>query len=243
MNKPDTQNNDSRWSGFYKVSGVAALMVVLVALLDIVMAMLSGEAKENSAISVVEWYTLFQNRPLSAFGNLGLFNIIYLALAFPLYLALYHIHRRVHQAYAALATLLFFVGTTVYFSTNTVFAVFALSRQYAAALTEAQKSLLIAAGQAALAQGADLTPGVFMGFLFTEIAGILMAVVMLQSGIFSKLTAWAGILALGCMLIFNTLAAFLPANFDVAMMFAALGGPLSMAYYILIARRLFQLGR
>jgi hypothetical protein len=242
MNKPDTQN-DSRWSGFYKVGGTAALLVVLVALLDIIMAMLSGEAKENSAITVIEWFALFQNNPLSAFSNLGLFNIIYLALAIPLYLALYHIHRQVHQAYAALAIILFCIGATVYFSTNTVFAMFALSRQYMVAITEAQKSIFIAAGQAALAQGADLTPGVFMGFFFTEAAGIVMAIVMLQSGIFSKLTAWVGILALGSMLIFNTLAAFLPANYDVAMMFATLGGPLSMAYYILIARRLFQLGR
>lgn len=234
---------DSRWPGFYKVGGVAALLVVLVALLDVVLAMLSGEAVENSTVTVVEWYALFQNNPLSAFANLGLFNIIYQALAIPLYLALYHVHRRTYQAYAALALILFCIGTTVYFSTNTVFSLFGLSRQYAAAGTEVQRSVLIAAGQAALALGTDLTPGVFLGFFFIEAAGILMALVMLRGGFFSKLTAWAGILAMGTMLAFNTIAAFLPESFDLAMMLGMFGGLLSMAYYILLARRLFQLGR
>ena len=243
MKRSNIEAVDPRWSGFYKVGGAAALLVVLVALLDIVMAMLSGEAVENSRVTIVEWYRLFQNNPLSAFSNLGLFNIIYQALAIPLYLALYHLHRRTYQAYAALAFVLFCVGSTVYFSTNTVFSLFGLSRQYAVAGTEAQKSALIAAGQAALAQGTDLTPSVFLGFFLTEAAGILMAIVVLRGGIFGKLTAWAGILAMGTMLIFNTIAAFLPENFDVAMMLGMFGGLLSMAYYILLARRLFQLGR
>jgi uncharacterized membrane protein len=82
-----------------------------------------------------------------------------------------------------------------------------------------------------------------MGYLFTNVAAIMMGVVMLRSKIFSRLTAWAGILGFGLLLIFNTCAAFAPAIFDVAMIFAGIGGLLFMAEYILIARRLFQLGR
>lgn len=236
-------NSASNWRSLYKLAGTTALLVVLVAVLDILLAMLGGEARENSTITTLEWFNLFQTNPISAFSNLGFMNILYQTLAIPLYLALVYIHRKVNPAYAALAAILFGIGTIVYFSTNSVFSVFALSRQYAAATTEIQKSVLLAAGDSALAMGADLTPGVFLGFFFSELGGILMAVVLLRGGIFGKVTAWAGILALGFMLVFNTLAAFVPARFDLALGFASLGGPFSMIYYILLARRLFQLGK
>ena len=235
-------NTSSNWRNLYKLAGTTALLVVLVAVMDIVLAMLGGEARENSTITTLEWFTLFQTNPISAFSNLGFMNILYQTLAIPLYIALVHLHRKVSPAYALLAALFFGIGTMVYFSTNSVFSVFALSRQYAAATTEIQRFALLAAGDAVLAMGADLTPGVFLGFFFSELGGILMAVVMLRGGIFSKVIAWAGILALGSMLVFNTLAAFVPARFDLAMGFASLGGPLSMLYYILMARKLFQLG-
>ncbi|MCG2821838.1 MAG: hypothetical protein L6371_08190, partial [Candidatus Atribacteria bacterium] len=101
----------------------------------------------------------------------------------------------------------------------------------------------VAAGKAMLVQAEDLTAGTFMGFFFTEVASIVMGMVMLRSKIFSKLTAFAGILGFGFLLVFNILAAFVPTIFDVAMIFAMSGGLLSMAWFILIARRLFQLGR
>ena len=235
-------NTSSNWRNLYKLAGTTALLVVLVAVMDIALAMLGGKARENSTITTLEWFTLFQTNPISAFSNLGFMNILYQTLAIPLYLALVHIHRKVSLAYALLAALLFGIGTIVYFSTNSVFSMFALSRQYAAATTEIQKSALLAAGDAVLAMGADLTPGVFLGFFFSELGGILMAVVMVRGWIFGKITAWAGILALGSMLVFNTLAAFVPAKFDLAMGLASLGGPLCMLYYILMARKLFQLG-
>lgn len=236
-------NSSSNWHSIYKLAGTTALLVVLVAVLDIGLSMLGGEARENSTITTLEWFNLFQANPISAFSNLGFMNILYQTLAIPLYLALVHIHRKISPAYALLAALLFGIGTIVYFSTNSVFSVFALSRQYAAATSEIQKSALLATGDAALAMGADLTPGVFLGFFLSELGGILMAVVMLRSGIFSKITAWTGILALSSMLVFNSLAAFVPARFELAMGFASLGGPLSILYYILLARKLFQLGK
>jgi hypothetical protein len=238
-----TETSDSNWQSLYQFAGMAALLVVFVALLDIGLAILGGAARENSTITTLEWFTLFQTKPFSAFSNLGLMNIIYQIAAIPLYLALCHLHRQGSQAYAALAFIFFCIGAAVYFSTNTVFSVFALSRQYALAVTESQKTALLAAGDAALAQGADLTPGVFLGFFISELAGIGMALVLLKDGIFSKLTAWLGIFAMACMLVFNSLAAFVPASYNLAMMFASLGGPLSMAYYIMLARRLFQLGK
>jgi hypothetical protein len=43
------------------------------------------------------------------------------------------------------------------------------------------------------------------------------------------------------LLIFNVCAAFVPALYSTAMMFAMIGGPLSMVWLFLIARRLFRM--
>ena len=118
----------------------------------------------------------------------------------------------------------------------------ALSSQYAAATTEAQRSIIEAAGQAMLSVGKSHTPGTFLGFFLVEEAGVMMAFVMLHSKIFSKVSAYAGMLGLGMLLIFEFSASFIAGLDAVALTLAMLGGLLSMAWYILIARRLFQLG-
>jgi hypothetical protein len=157
-------------------------------------------------------------------------------------LALFHLHRETNPSFAGLAAILFVLGTGIYISSNTVFSMLALSNQYALA-SESQKPLLEAAGRALLAQGADLTPGTFMGFLFSQIAGLMMAVVLLRDGIFSKVTAWLGVAGFAIMLVFFSMAAFSPAEFNTAIMISAPGGLLLLAYNILLARRLFRLAR
>ena len=239
-----TQNpeTDAHWKPFYKVAAAAALLIVLVGLVDIVLSMLGGEARQNSSIPVAEWFTMFQTTPITAFSNLGLFNIITQTLEIAVFLALFNAHRRDNSAFAALSLILFCMGTAIYISSNTLFAMLALSNQYATA-TEAQKILLEAAGRAALAQGADLTPGTFVGFLFTQAAGVIMALVILRGGLFGKWTAWMGLLGYGCMLIFFSLTAFAPSQFGTALIVAMPGGLLLMAFQILLARKLFQLGK
>jgi hypothetical protein len=204
--------------------------------------MFGGEAHENSAVSVVDWFTLFQTNRLTALGNLGLFNILTLSLGVPLYLALFIVHRQNYPSFAALAAVLFVMGTAVYVSSNTIFSMLVLSIEYALA-TESQKPLLEAAGGALLAQGADLTPGTFMGFFFTQTAGMMMAFVLLQGRIFNKVTAWLGVAGFGIMLVFFIIAAFIPAQFNTAMVISAPGGLSLLAYHILLARRLFQFAR
>lgn len=241
MNKSKIET-DARWNNFYKLAAIAALLIVLVGLVDIVTSMTGGEVQENGAVNVVDWFILFQTNRLAALGNLGLFNILTLSFGIPLYLALFNIHRQTNPSFSGLALILFVMGTGIYISSNTVLSMLALSNQYAVA-TEIEKPLLESAGRALLAQGADLTPGTFMGFLFTQSAAILMAFVLLRGGIFSKTTGWLGLAGFGLMLIFFVIAAFAPAQFNTALMVSAPGGLLLMAYQILLARRLFQLAR
>ncbi|MCC6147216.1 MAG: hypothetical protein IT308_06565 [Anaerolineaceae bacterium] len=248
MSKKDLQMDQStfetnvQWKAFYKTAGIMALLIVIAGLVDAITSMMGGEARDNSTVNVVEWFNLFQTNQFFAFSNLGLINTITLSLGIPIYLALYRVHRREQPAPAALASILFFIGTAVYLSSNTVFSLFALSRQYAVA-AETQKPLLEATGRALLAQGADLTPGTFMGFFFTQTAGTLITIVMLRGGIFGRWTALTGLAGFSLMSVFFVLAAFVSEKYDTAMVVSLPGGLLLMAYQILLARRFFQLGR
>jgi hypothetical protein len=225
----------------YKVAGTMALLIVLAGLIDAVTSM-GMEARDNSTVSIIEWFTLFQTNRFAAFSSLGMINIITLSLSIPIYLAFAQAFRQHRPALAGLASILFFIGTAVYLSSNTVFSLFAISQRYAAA-AEAQKPLLEAAGRAVLAQGADLTAGTFVGLFTTQIAGLLITSGMLRGEVFGKWTGLAGLVGFILMIVFFILTAFVPAQYDTALLIAASGALFMLAYQILLARRFFQLGR
>lgn len=232
----------SNWNGLFKVGGATALMVVLTVLLDSITGFLATPTAPGTT-TVAEWFALFADDPFLGLANLGLFNMLYYVFTVPVFLAFYITHKSAHPAGAALTTLFWFVGVTIYLTTNTALPMLALSGEYAAAAAESQRSLLLAAGEAVLARGEDLTASTFIGIAIPELATIGMSVVMFRSRIFSRVTAVAGMLAFGFLLGFNILAAFAPALFSLAMAFATAGGLCVMCWYVLVARRLFQLGR
>lgn len=227
------------WKNFYTFAGLAALLIVAAGIADTILSMVAGEAAPNHAVPATEWFHLFETNPITALSNLGLINIITLSLGIPVYLALLHVHRQTNPAFAGLAATLYFIGVAIYISSNTVFSMLAISSQYALA-SDSQRVFLEEAARAALAQGADLTPGTFMGLGYTQLGGLIMALILLRAGVFSKKTAWPGILGFTCMLIFFTLAAFSPQLFSTAMLTSLIGGLALMIYHILIAFRLFS---
>jgi hypothetical protein len=170
-------------------------------------------------------------------------NIFLVSLSILLTYALYAAHRRKQKPLAGLAVIISFIGVAVFFGTNRAFPMLALSNQYAAATSDSQRALLLAAGQAMLAVDESHTPGTFLAFFLSELSGILISVVILRGKVFSQASGVVGILAYGFLFIFEICSSFVPALFQAAMIFAMGGGLLSMAWYILIARRLFQLAR
>ena len=235
---------DSRWRSLYKIGGVAAVVVVLVAVAEILVTFLPGGARTDpGSMTVVDWFVLFQDNSFMGLRNLGLLNIIMTILGIPAFFALVGAHRRVNMPYAALAMVISLIGVAVFLATNRAFPMLDLSNQYAAATSDSQRAMLTAAGRAMLSVGQSHTPGTFLGFFLSEVAGILISLVMLRGKVFSKISGYVGMLAFVLMLVFEISSSFVPPLFGAAMVFAAGGGLLSMAWYILIARRLFQLAR
>jgi hypothetical protein len=244
MDNKRVDEKEAKWKAIYKAGAVAAILTVLVAVAEIGITFLPGGGRETtSARSVIDWFTLYQTNPFMGMRNLGLLNFFLVGLSLLFNYALYAAHRKVERPLAGLALIISIIGMAVFFATNRALAMLALSNQYAAASSDTQRALLLAAGQAMLAVGESHTPGTFLAFFIAEIAGILMSVVMLRGKVFSQASGVVGILAFGFLLIFEICSSFIPALFQAAMIFALCGGVLSMAWYILVARRLFQLSR
>jgi hypothetical protein len=143
--------------------------------------------------------------------------------------------RRDKEAYGVLGTILFFMGITVYIASSRAFPMLSLSNQYASATTDAQRSLLASAGQAMLAEGQSRA-----GVLLIEFACLVISAVMPRGKVFSKATACAGML--GNTLLMAVELIFVPLSSGPGIVVAPCGGISIITWYLLVGRRLLQLG-
>ena len=241
-NPADSDTPGPGWRSLYRVGAAAALIGVLLVLLDILAGMLlPGGEVEPGARTVTAWFELFQSNAYHGFRELGLLNVLNTILGIPLFLALYAIHRRVGGAYAALALALFLFGGAIYISNNAAVPMFVLSGEYVSATTEARRAVLAAAGEAILARGADFTPGSLIGFVLPLLGQVAMSLVMLRGGVFGRATAWTGIVGFTLLLVFTVWTTLVPGALSAAMLLAMPAGFLVVAWNVLVARRLLLL--
>jgi hypothetical protein len=163
-------------------------------------------------------------------------------------LALYVVLKQSNRTWALIATPFVFVGMAVYLATNTAFSMLSLSQEYAVAATEAEKSILLAAGQAMLAVSRGT--GLYTGMALAWLAGLILSVVMLRSKAFSKATAWVGILGWGLLVVGTPFGGHYTATGTPTAVQSAMvavqyvgGGLLSLAWYILVGLKLLKIGR
>jgi Domain of unknown function (DUF4386) len=176
------------WRPLYMIGGVAALISAAIVPLAIVVYILWPPPT-----TVADYFAQFQSNKLVGLLNLDLLLVIGNLLGIPMFLALYVALRRVSQSLMAVALALLLVGIAAYFASNTSFNMLALSDQYASATTDAQRAMYLAAGQSMLAiyQGTAF----HVNYVLGAVGGLIVAVVMLRSNIFSRLTAYLGIVA------------------------------------------------
>ena len=108
-----------------------------------------------------------------------------------------------------------------------------LGEQYSAASSDAQRAILLAAGQAVLAM--QRSTAYFAHYYLGAASGSIISAVMLRSTTFSKLTAYAGIasFALGLW----------PPVGTVGVAVSLLSAIVLLIWEVMIARHLFQLAR
>jgi hypothetical protein len=227
---------DRSWKVLLKLGGITALLWIALPPAEIIISLLPGvEDLSTRTVTAVDWFALLQHHWFLGLRNLGLLNIAGAALYIPTILALYSVLRRDSEAYAALGAVVYFVGIAVYLAGSRAFPILYLSQQYASATTDAQRFLLAAAGQTMLAEGESRA-----GILIIEFSFLILSAVMLNSSVFSKVTAGAGIA--GSLLMMILEIAFIPPQ-GVGMIVAAGAALGMMTWSFLIGGKLLQLGR
>ena len=227
---PETSigNDDSRWTALFKIAVVSALLAVTLIPLQIIVYAIWGIPE-----TAIESFTLFQANKLIGLLVLEFLYLVSNILSIPIYLALYMTLRRVDQSVMAIATVLGLIAIAVVFAARPTFDMLYLSEQYAAATTEAQRAILLAAGEAklALVYGTAQQVHYFLG----AVALLLVSIVMLRSDIFSRTTAYVGIIA--NVLVFGLYVPTIGVYLSIFSVF-----PFLTLWLILIGRRFLQLG-
>lgn len=222
---------DFSWKSLYKVGGIAALAVVAMAVIQAPIFILFPQPT-----TVIGHFTQFQSNKLLGLVDLDLILILAEACNVPILFALYAALRRFNPALLTIALTLGLGGIAFFFAVNPTFSMLYLSDQYAAAATDVQRAAFLAAGEALVANYNGTAFGLF--FILSGVADLIIAAVMLRSGVFNKATAFTG-MAVGAMLLVPPL----PVLGMIALVLSYIVILPSMIWNILVAIRLFQLGR
>ena len=246
----NTETSDSDWKNLYRIGGVAALISGIFFRRNIA-AEIGLFSEYKPPVTVSNWFVLLQSNRLLGLSYLNIFDIVNYALVGLMFLALYVALRRTNKSYMAIATILGFLGIAVYFASNTALSMLSLSEQYAAATTDTQRTMLLAAGKAMLAINRFSSPGAhpgtggYVSLLLIAIAGMITSVVMLRSDVFNRATAYVGILASAFDLAYCITFAFMPTVDSelLAVIFIPAAGLFLMIWHIMVGWRLYQLGK
>ncbi len=239
MNNFNVEKLDSKWNDLYKIGGVAAIIAAVLIPIEIIILTVWP-----LPTTVMGYLTLFQSSNLIGLIDSYLLEVVAYVLMVPMFLAIYFAIRRVNESYMLLATILAIMGITVFLATNNPFSMLTLSKQYAAATTEVQKSMILAAWQAILVNTNQRAVGGFnMGFFLISVGGLLVSAVMLRSNIFSKTTAYVGILTFAISLSDYFRIILAPSVVTLILIIALTSAIFLIIWLILIGQRLFQIGQ
>jgi len=235
--------SDKQWKSIYKVGTITTIIVLCGILLDMVIGSVTGGNVAALPQTAIERFNQFKDNQLLGLYNLDLLNTVVQIIFIPSFFALYAAHRKVNNASALLALILFLFGTTIFVTSNTALTMLDLSHKYFNAASDEQRLLLAAAGEAMLAKGAHGSLGVFIGFAMIPFANALMSGVMLLGKIFSRITSYLGILGNSLMVIYVVLVTFIPTVEKLALAFAMPAGLLVMVWMIMFTICLFKLSK
>lgn len=221
-------NEDDDWKTLYTLGAWAAIAVVVLVPIQVAIF-----AIWPPPTTVSDYFSTFHNNPIIGLLNQDLLLLIDMVLMMLVTVALYVALRRANPSVMVLALVGMVIGTGLLLASNTAFDMLNLSSKYAAATSDQQKAALLAAGEAVLARYQG-TPYV-VGYLLSGLSALLIAIVMLHSAAFGKVTAYVGI-------VFG-IASLVPPLGIIGMVFAFASLLPMLAWLILIARRLFRLNR
>jgi len=227
----ETSNIDARWRELYKAAGVAAAISEIVIILGLVTYFIWPYSPGTESTETI--LLNLQSNTLGTLISLDVFLFIGNLFSIMLFLAFYVSLKQVSESYALIALAVGLLAVGFLIPARPLIELYSLSGQYAAATTETAKIYYIAAGEALLASFDGV--GWFLNTLLGGLSLLVSSILMLRSDVYSKATAYIGIVSNIAVCSF-----FIPVVGIFLLFLSVIGYAI---WYFLLARRFFQLGK
>lgn len=184
-----TEPNDRpAYAGLYKVAFFASLAMLVIIPAQIVIFSIFPMPQ-----TVPEWFQLFSTNLIVGFFHADFFILLNNILIAVIYLAFYHSLKETNKGLLQVALVLGFIGIAAYISSNKTFELLSLSRQYAGAGSEAERSIYLAAGQVMVSSWTGTAFDAY--YVLNGITLLIISALMFRSGRYPKSTAAFGLAA------------------------------------------------
>ena len=140
-----------------------------------------------------EMIALFNQNAILGLLSMDFLYLINNGILVLIYLPLYMVLREKELGWSTIAIIFGLVGIAAYYASNTSFEMLAISRQFAAAGTDAQRAALLGAGHAMIAVYKGTAFNVY--YVLNAIALLIFAVLILRGNVFSKSIGITGLIA------------------------------------------------
>jgi hypothetical protein len=220
-----TRPEDGRWQWLYRIGAVAALISVVIIPISIVVFLVWPTFPDDILVVI-------QQDRLAGLMGLDFLYLLGNFFAIPFFLVLYVTLREVDDGWALIALVMGLIGLACLVPARPILEMLALSDQHAVATTDAQRAIYQAAAEAILALFHGTAFNVH--YVLGSASLLISSVLMLRSDLFGKATAYVGIVT--NIVVFGL---YVP---QIGVYLSLLSVVGYVIWYILIARRLFQLG-
>ena len=220
-----TQAGDIRWRTLYRIGAVAAVISIVVIPLSIA-AFLVWPLWPDNILAVI------QDDWLAGLMGLDFMYLFSNVFAVPFFLVLYVTLKEIDESWALLALALGLTGLVCLVPSRPIPEMFALSDQWAAAASEAERATYLAAGEAMLTHFHGMA--YHAHYILGSVSLLINSFLMLRSETFSNATAYVGIVT--NIVVFGL---YVP---EVGVWISMLSVVGYLIWYILIARKLLRLG-
>jgi len=218
----------------YKIGSLSAFFIAILLVGEIFVYALIPNT--DNPIEIFELFSKSNVLGLLFFDLLGMISYI---LFIPFILSLFMILKKSNLTLLIWGTILFFIGITVFFATNTGFSVLRLSRQFDVATSPEERNMLLASCKTMITFF-DVN-AFLVSYVIVSIAWTMISYVMLKDKFFSRISAYAGLFAglsgLLAEIIENTLSQYLM----VAILFYFLAIVFLIIWLISSGRQLYKL--
>jgi hypothetical protein len=221
----DAQPGDSRWRSLYRIGAVAAVISIVVIPFTIV-AFFVWPLWPDNILAVI------QEDWLSGLMGLDFGYLLSSILSVPFFLVLYVTLKEVDEGWALIALTLGLLGLVCLVPARPIPEMFALSDQYAAAATDAERAAYLTAGESMLTHFHGMV--YHAHYILGSASLLISSFLMLRSNTFSSAIAYVGIVT--NIVVFGL---YVPVVGVYISMLSVVG---YLIWYILIARILIQLG-